>query len=119
MGRDRRSGKDVPGERALSIFDHQRRGAERGALSPGRVGPFVVGPYDGARIGSFSPKTAAITTFALTGLANLSSLGILLGGLGGLAPSRRSEIAQLGLKAILGGTLANLMSAAIAGILLG
>lgn len=83
------------------------------------VNEFVAFAGFGPEISSFSPKTAAITTFALTGFANLSSLGILLGGLGGLAPSRRSEIAQLGLKAILGGTLANLMSAAIAGILLG
>ncbi|MGP5695822.1 NupC/NupG family nucleoside CNT transporter [Brachybacterium alimentarium] len=83
------------------------------------VNEFVAFAGFGPQIDSFSPKTAAITTFALTGFANLSSLGILLGGLGGLAPSRRSEIAQLGLKAILGGTLANLMSAAIAGVLLG
>ena len=83
------------------------------------VNEFVAFAGFGPEIDSFSPKTAAITTFALTGFANLSSLGILLGGLGGLAPSRRSEIAQLGLKAILGGTLANLMSAAIAGVLLG
>ncbi|MGP9844852.1 NupC/NupG family nucleoside CNT transporter [Brachybacterium sp. 107] len=83
------------------------------------VNEFVAFAGFGPEIDSFSPKTAAITTFVLTGFANLSSLGILLGGLGGLAPSRRSEIAQLGLKAILGGTLANLMSAAIAGVLLG
>ncbi|HLS74373.1 MAG TPA: nucleoside transporter C-terminal domain-containing protein [Actinomycetaceae bacterium] len=70
-------------------------------------------------IDTFSNKTAAITTFALTGFANLSSLGILLGGLGGLAPERRPEIAELGLRAILAGTLANLMSAAIAGVLIG
>ncbi|WP_193106016.1 NupC/NupG family nucleoside CNT transporter [Brachybacterium sp. FME24] len=82
------------------------------------VNEFVAFAGFGPEIGSFSEKTAVITTFALTGFANLSSLGILLGGLGGLAPSRRSEIAQLGLKAILGGTLANLMSAAIAGVLL-
>ena len=83
------------------------------------VNEFVAFAGFGPQIESFSPKTAAITSFALTGFANLSSLGILLGGLGGLAPSRRSEIAQLGLKAILAGTLANLMSAAIAGIMLG
>ncbi|MBB4935508.1 CNT family concentrative nucleoside transporter [Lipingzhangella halophila] len=65
----------------------------------------------------FSQRTITITTFALTGFANFSSLGILLGGLGSLVPSRRSEIAELGLRAILAGTLANLMSAAIAGIL--
>lgn len=67
---------------------------------------------------TFTPKTAGIVTFALTGFANLGSLGILLGGLGGMAPNRRSEIAHLGLRAILAGTLANLMSAAIAGMLL-
>ena len=79
---------------------------------------FVAFAGFGPEIDSFSPKAAAITTFALTGFANLSSLGILLGGLGGLAPSRRAEIAQLGLRGVLAGTLANLMSAAIAGILL-
>lgn len=83
------------------------------------VNEFVAFAGFGPQIETFSPKAAAITSFALTGFANLSSLGILLGGLGGLAPSRRSEIAQLGLKAILAGTLANLMSATIAGVLLG
>lgn len=82
------------------------------------VNEFVAFADFGPQIDSFSPKTAAIISFALTGFANLSSLGILLGGLGGLAPERRSEIAQLGLKAILGGTLANLMSATIAGMML-
>jgi concentrative nucleoside transporter, CNT family len=67
----------------------------------------------------YSQKTAAIVTFALTGFANLGSLGILLGGLGGIAPERRPDIASLGLRAILAATLANLMSAAIAGILIG
>ncbi|KAB7742408.1 NupC/NupG family nucleoside CNT transporter [Nostocoides sp. F2B08] len=70
-------------------------------------------------IESYTAKTQAIVTFALTGFANLGSLGILLGGLGGLAPERRGEIAQLGIRAILAATLANLMSAAIAGILIG
>ena len=83
------------------------------------VNEFVAFAGFGPEIDTFSPKTAAITSFALTGFANLSSLGILLGGLGGIAPDRRSEIAQLGLKAILAGTLANLMSATIAGIMLG
>lgn len=71
------------------------------------------------QIGDYSPKTQAIVTFALTGFANLGSLAILLGGLGGIAPSRRRDIARLGLLAVLGGTLANLMSAAIAGMLIG
>jgi len=73
----------------------------------------------GPVVDELSPKTAAITTFAITGFANLGSLGILLGGLGGLAPARRPEIASLGLRAVLAATLANLMSAAIAGMLLG
>ncbi|MGO1198377.1 MAG: NupC/NupG family nucleoside CNT transporter [Dermabacteraceae bacterium] len=82
------------------------------------VNEFVAFAGFGPEIDTFSPKAAAITSFALTGFANLSSLGILLGGLGGLAPERRPEIAQLGLKAILAATLANLMSAAIAGIMI-
>lgn len=66
----------------------------------------------------FSPKSQAVITFALTGFANLGSLAILLGGLGGIAKNKRSDIAQLGLRAVLAGNLANLMSAAIAGILI-
>ena len=65
-----------------------------------------------------SPKTQAVISFALCGFANLSSIAILLGGLGGLAPTRRSDIASLGLKAVLAGTLSNLMSAALAGLFL-
>ncbi|WP_110113137.1 NupC/NupG family nucleoside CNT transporter [Bacillus sp. CGMCC 1.16541] len=68
---------------------------------------------------SFTPKTEAIITFTLTGFAGLGSLAILLGGLGALIPSRRGDIAQFGLLAIIGGTLANLLSAAIAGMLIG
>ncbi|WP_261664732.1 NupC/NupG family nucleoside CNT transporter [Deinococcus sp. Marseille-Q6407] len=67
--------------------------------------------------GGISPKMEAIVTFALCGFANLSSLGILLGGLGGMAPSRRPDIAQLGLRAIAAGVLANMMSGTIAGML--
>lgn len=65
---------------------------------------------------TLSPTTQAIVTFALCGFANLSSIAILLGGIGSMAPSRRKDIAQLGLKAMLAATLANLMSAAIAGV---
>ncbi|WP_110601189.1 NupC/NupG family nucleoside CNT transporter [Salinicola lusitanus] len=67
---------------------------------------------------AMSPHTAAILSFALCGFANLSSIAILLGGLGTLAPSRRPEIARYGLKAVLAGTLSNLMSATLAGIFL-
>ena len=65
---------------------------------------------------TLSPVTQAIVTFALCGFANLSSIAILLGGLGSMAPSRRHDIARLGLRAMLAATLANLMSAAIAGV---
>jgi CNT family concentrative nucleoside transporter len=65
---------------------------------------------------SLSVGTQAIVTFALCGFANLSSIAILLGGIGSMAPSRRPDIAKLGLKAMIAATLVNLMSAAIAGI---
>ena len=67
---------------------------------------------------SLSPKTVAIITFALCGFANLSSVAILLGGLGSLIPDRMSEIARNGMHAILAGSLSNLMSAALAGLIL-
>lgn len=62
-----------------------------------------------------SDKTTAIISFALCGFANLSSIAILLGGLGGIAPNRRHDIARMGLKAVAAGTLSNLMAATIAG----
>jgi len=65
---------------------------------------------------TLSPATQAIVTFALCGFANLSSIAILLGGIGSMAPSRRRDIAKLGMHAMLAATLANLMSAAIAGV---
>ncbi len=65
-----------------------------------------------------SPKGLVIITFALCGFANLNSLAILVGGLGGLIPERRRDISQLGLKAVLAGSLSNMMSASIAGVLL-
>lgn len=65
----------------------------------------------------FSPRAQAVLTIALCGFANLSSVGILLGGLGSLIPDRLAQIAKFGLRAVLAGSLANLMSAAIAGVL--
>lgn len=65
---------------------------------------------------TLSEHTQVIVTFALCGFANLSSIAILLGGLGSMAPNRRHDIAKLGLRAVAAATLANLMSAAIAGI---
>ena len=67
-------------------------------------------------IASLSPKTVIVVSFALCGFANLSSLAILLGGLGSLAPSRRPDIARLGIRAVAAGMLASLLSAAIAGM---
>lgn len=67
-------------------------------------------------IASLSPKTVIVVSFALCGFANLSSLAILLGGLGAMAPSRRPEIARMGMKAVAAGMLASLSSAAIAGM---
>jgi len=67
---------------------------------------------------SLSAHTQAIITFALCGFANLSSIAILLGGIGAMAPTRRTEIAKLGLKAVAAGSLSNLMSATLAGLFL-
>ncbi|HBC5066161.1 TPA: NupC/NupG family nucleoside CNT transporter [Proteus mirabilis] len=64
---------------------------------------------------ALSEQTKVIISFALCGFANLSSVAVLLGGLGGMAPSRRKDVARLGMKAVLAGTLSNLMSATIAG----
>ena len=66
-----------------------------------------------------SPKSITILTFALCGFANFASIGILLGGLGTIIPERKPEIARMGLKAVFAASLANLMSAALAGILVG
>ena len=67
---------------------------------------------------TLSASTQVIITFALCGFANLSSIAILLGGIGSMAPNRRHDIAKLGFKAMIAATLANLMSAAIAGVFL-
>ncbi|HEX8483638.1 MAG TPA: NupC/NupG family nucleoside CNT transporter [Allosphingosinicella sp.] len=68
--------------------------------------------------GTLSPRSIAIVTFALCGFANFSSIAIQMAVTGGLAPNQRPMIAKLGLKALIAGSLANLMSAALAGLLL-
>lgn len=68
---------------------------------------------------AMSEKTRAICSVALCGFANFSSIAILLGGLGGMAPGRRGEIARLGVRAVVAGTLSNLTSAAIVGLFVG
>tara|TARA_R110002012_G_scaffold6176_1_gene28159 strand:+ start:5076 stop:6332 length:1257 start_codon:yes stop_codon:yes gene_type:complete len=80
------------------------------------LAPYIDGEQVVAATGQLmTPHTMAILSFALCGFANLSSIAILLGGLGSIAPTRRKEIARFGVKAVLAGTLSNLMSASIAG----
>ncbi|RMH61666.1 MAG: NupC/NupG family nucleoside CNT transporter [Calditrichaeota bacterium] len=67
--------------------------------------------------GQIGEKAIIISTYALCGFANFSSIAIQIGGIGGIAPRRRSDIARMGLKAVLGGTLATFMTATIAGVL--
>ncbi|MFC0325396.1 NupC/NupG family nucleoside CNT transporter, partial [Halomonas organivorans] len=80
------------------------------------LAPYLDGEQVVAATGkALSEHSAAILSFALCGFANLSSIAILLGGLGSIAPSRRHDIARFGIKAVLAGTLSNLMSATLAG----
>jgi concentrative nucleoside transporter, CNT family len=67
---------------------------------------------------TLDPRSYTIATFALCGFANFSSIGIQIGGIGALAPNKRTELAQLGLRALMAGTMANLMSASIVGIMM-
>lgn len=75
---------------------------------------------EGLKDGSnaLSPRTVVILTYALCGFANLSSIGIQIGGIGGIAPERKGDLAKLGLVAVLGGTLACFQTATIAGVLI-
>jgi CNT family concentrative nucleoside transporter len=79
---------------------------------------FVAFSHLNEYLAGMSARTIAVVTFSLCGFANLSSIAILLGGLGVLVPEKRDLIGQLGMKAVLAGSLSNLMSAALAGILL-
>ena len=67
---------------------------------------------------ALDPRSFTIATYALCGFANFSSIAIQVGGIGSLAPTRKSDLARLGLKAVMAGTMANFMSACIAGMLL-
>jgi concentrative nucleoside transporter, CNT family len=67
---------------------------------------------------TLDPRSFTIATYALCGFANFSSIAIQVGGIGALAPTRKSDLARLGMKAMMAGTLANFMSACIAGMLL-
>jgi CNT family concentrative nucleoside transporter len=68
---------------------------------------------------ALSPRSELIASFALCGFANLGSIGIQIGGIGGLAPTRKQDLARLGVKAVIGGSLATFMTATIAGLLMG
>jgi len=71
----------------------------------------------GAMRGALDPRSFTIATFALCGFANFSSIGIQIGGIGALAPGQRGQLARFGIRAMLAGTMANLMSASIVGML--
>jgi CNT family concentrative nucleoside transporter len=73
----------------------------------------------GAQKATLAPRSFTIATFALCGFANLGSVGMQIGGIGALVPERRNDLAKLGIRAMLAGTMANLISASIAGIFLG
>jgi CNT family concentrative nucleoside transporter len=72
----------------------------------------------GAQKAMLDPRSFTIATFALCGFANFSSIGIQIGGIGALAPNKRDQLAKLGFRAMIAGTMANLMSAAIVGLLM-
>jgi len=67
---------------------------------------------------ALDPKSFTIATFALCGFANFSSIGIQIGGIGALAPNKKADLARLGIRAMMAGTMANLMSASIVGVML-
>jgi concentrative nucleoside transporter, CNT family len=77
---------------------------------------FVAFAQLGTLKGSLDPRSFTIATFALCGFANFSSIGIQIGGIGALAPEQRSQLAKFGIRAMLAGTMANLISASIVGI---
>jgi CNT family concentrative nucleoside transporter len=82
------------------------------------INEFVAFSQLGPLKDSLDPRSFTIATFALCGFANFSSIGIQIGGIGALAPDRRHDLARLGLRAMLAGTLANFVTATIAGFLL-
>lgn len=81
------------------------------------VNEFVAYSAFAPEIVNLSAKSVVIISFALCGFANLAGIALIIGGLGGIAPSRRQDIAEMGFRAIIAATLANLLSAAIAGML--
>lgn len=77
-----------------------------------------LGLADAMAQGQLTPRAATIATYALSGFANFSSIAIQIGGIGGIAPGRRQDLARLGLRAMIGGSIAAFMTAAVAGVLI-
>lgn len=102
----------------LSVPWHEAQAA--GALFGEKLilNEFVAFTHLNDMLAGMSERTRAVVTFSLCGFANLSSIAILLGGLGVLVPEKKDLIARFGLKAVAAGSLSNLMSAALAGLLL-
>jgi CNT family concentrative nucleoside transporter len=82
------------------------------------INEFVAFTELGALKSVLSPRTFSIATFALCGFANVGSIGMQIGGIGALVPNRRNDLAKLGVRAMLAGTMANLMSASIVSMLI-
>ena len=82
------------------------------------INEFVAYVELGAVKSQLSPRTVIIATYALCGFANFSSIAIQIGGIGGIAPNRRSDLAKLGLRAMFGGALASWLTATIAGMII-
>jgi CNT family concentrative nucleoside transporter len=78
----------------------------------------LTGQYQPGAMKGMTQQAYVLATFALTGFANFASIGIQLGGIGAMAPERRADLARLGMKTLLGGFLATLINASIAGLLM-
>jgi CNT family concentrative nucleoside transporter len=99
----------VPGKDAFAIGDLLgTRMVLNELIAYKRLGPMQA---------TLDPRSFTIATYALCGFANFGSVGIQIGGIGALIPERRNDLARLGLRALLAGTLANFVSASIAGML--
>ena len=108
-----RSDRLEPG-RAVARRRHDRQSAGH---SDG-LNEFIAFAQLGPLKAQLDPRSFTVATFALCGFANFSSIGIQIGGIGALVPERRHDLARLGLRAMLAGTLANFVSACIAALLL-
>ncbi|RME92002.1 MAG: NupC/NupG family nucleoside CNT transporter [Candidatus Hydrogenedentota bacterium] len=104
---------------AIGVYPHEAVQAGNFIGQKVIINEFVAYGNLGKVISTLTPKTQAILSFALCGFANVSSIAIQIGGLGSLAPSRRHDIARLGMRAVLAGVLASLLSASIAGMFVG